>query len=130
MQKRTQKHKTGRLPVAGLCTTVAALAGMLCVLALLVRNGTLSEELLNPALLLCCLLSAIAGCIVSRVGEGGTAELLLSGAVPAALLLCCGIVHGGGHGAGSWARWNAAALLLPCIAVQLLRGRKHRERRR
>ena len=129
MQKRTNRQKTRTIPITGLCTTLAALAGILCLLALLVQKGTMPEELLHPALLLGCLLSAIAGCVVSS-GGGERLGTLLSGAVPAVLLLCCGIVAGGGEGTGRWAIWNAAALLIPCLTAQLFRGNKRRKRRR
>ena len=130
MRKRTENLKRRSAPVAGLCMTLAVLAGVLCLLALLVQKGTLPEKLLQPALLTGCLLSGAAGSILCRGrGEGATAQLL-SGAVPAIAVLCCGIVIGGDAGVGKWALWNAAALLIPCLAAQLFRGRKRRRHKR
>ena len=130
MRKRTNKQKTRSFPITGLCATLAVLVGVLCLLALLIQKGAMPEEILHPALLLGCLLSAIAGCILSRGREAGRMAQLLSGAVPAILVLCCGIVMGGDAGVGKWALWNAAALLTPCLAAQCFRRRNRQRRRR
>lgn len=128
MRRTEQKRNFSTGAFTGLLVTAISFGGLLCLLTVLLRRGSIGDSLLRLLLPLCCLLSGTAGALSSSRKRGDRIlSLLLTGVVPSGCLLCCGLFFAGAD-AGSSLLWNAAAFLLPALAA-LLPGKKNTRRR-
>lgn len=127
-----QKRRNGSKPdVPVWCGGVAAAAALLLLLlaaAALVQRGALPKPLELPLTAACCLFSTLPGVMLvgKRQRQRGLA-LGLTSAVPAVLLLCCGIGAAGEAGLGGSCLLSMV-LLLPWPMLSFLGGgKRHRK---
>lgn len=128
MRQTEQKRNISTGAFGGLLVTAISFGGLLCLVTVLLKHGSIGDSLLRLLLPLCCLLSGMAGTLSASRNRGDrTFSLLLTGVVPSGCLLCCGLLFAGAETDGSLL-WNAAAFLLPALAG-LLPGKKRTRHR-
>lgn len=128
MSKRKSIQKSGSI-LSGEAVFIVSMFLLLCLEALLVRNGTLGVKEIPMISVMICLFSSVSGNAFGPKGEGREKARLLTALIPLAILFSLNVAATGGR-FGTYVPFYAIGLLLPGVVFFILGKSFHRKGRK